>query len=94
MRDMVQRKGESELYAEAGGRALEPYRSRQGRRDLDEGGGERSRQLMEAERQLRSAGLRASRDELYRLRRARRIDDETLRRMVRDIDLAEARYGS
>ena len=94
MRDMMQGQDDGELYAEAGGRALEPYLVRQDRRNLDEAGRERSRQLMEAERQLRSAGLRAARDELYRLRRERRIDDETIRRMVRDIDLTEARYGS
>ena len=54
----------------------------------------RSQALVDVERRLRIAGLKAGRDELYRLRRERRIEDETLRRMVREIDLAEARYAA
>jgi CPA1 family monovalent cation:H+ antiporter len=44
------------------------------------------------ERQLRGIALRAARDELYRLCRQRHIEDETLRRIVREIDFDEARY--
>jgi CPA1 family monovalent cation:H+ antiporter len=50
--------------------------------------------LAAIERRLRIVGLKAARDELFRLRKARRIDDEALRRMVREIDLAETRYGA
>jgi hypothetical protein len=44
----------------------------------------------DTERGLRLAALRAERDELYRLRRAREIDDDVHRRLVREIDLMEA----
>jgi CPA1 family monovalent cation:H+ antiporter len=43
------------------------------------------------ERTMRLAALRASRDELYRLARARQISDEICRAAVRRIDLQEAR---
>ena len=43
---------------------------------------------------MRLEALRAQRDELYRLQRARAIDDETHRRLVREIDLMEAGLSS
>jgi CPA1 family monovalent cation:H+ antiporter len=60
--------------------------------DVDDKDMARSRDLLNIERRLRVAGLKAARDELYGLRRTRRIEDEALRRMVREIDLAEKRY--
>jgi Na+/H+ antiporter len=43
------------------------------------------------EREMRLAALHASRDELFRLARARKISDEVCRHAVRRIDLQEAR---
>lgn len=51
------------------------------------------RQTQQIERQLRLVGLRAERDEIFRLGRDRRLDEEALRRMVRELDLLEARYA-
>ncbi len=48
----------------------------------------------EIERKLRLAGLRAERTELYRIARSRKLSDETARRLVREIDLLEARFGT
>ncbi len=45
------------------------------------------------ERELRLAGLQAERTEIFRLMRHRELDDQDGRRLVREIDLAEARYG-
>jgi monovalent cation/hydrogen antiporter len=42
------------------------------------------------ERELWLTGLRAERDELYRLRSISRINDDTLRSLVDEIDLIEA----
>jgi len=42
------------------------------------------------ERRLRLAALRAERAELYRLRAADQVNDATLRRLVREVDLVEA----
>ena len=46
------------------------------------------------ERQLRMAGLRAERDALFSLARARVISDASCRRLVRDLDLLEERLQS
>lgn len=45
---------------------------------------------VQAERALRVQALRAERNELYRLRRARAIDDDVHQRLLREIDLQEA----
>ncbi len=45
------------------------------------------------ERRLRLAGLRAERDELYRIARHSTLSDETARKLVREVDLQEARFG-
>ncbi|MCO6416552.1 Na+/H+ antiporter [Siccirubricoccus sp. KC 17139] len=88
--DLAQGRGDADLYAEAAARVMEPYHQRPYGDPLDQEVA-RSRQRVEIERRLRLAGLKAARDALYRMRRAGRIEDEVLRRMVREIDLAEAR---
>ena len=51
----------------------------------------RLRGQLAIEQTMRLAGLRAARDELFRLARARRISDEVARKIVRRLDLQEAR---
>ncbi len=81
---------ELELHAAAAVRAMEVYRRRvEGSSVGIEA--ERLRQADAAERRLRLAGLRAEREEIFRLARHRRISDETSRRLVRELDLMEAR---
>ena len=46
------------------------------------------------ERRLRVLGLHAEGDEFRRLGSAGDIDDTTLRRLVRELDHQEARYGA
>ncbi len=80
---------EAEGEAEAAGRIIERYRRR-----IERGGGAgdeaaRLAKLAEEERRLGLVALDAERDELYRLRLARKISDHTHRRLVREIDLAE-----
>lgn len=50
------------------------------------------RRADQAERALRLAGLRAERDAVYALARRNRVSDDIARRLVREIDLVEARY--
>ncbi|MGK2285676.1 Na+/H+ antiporter [Pedomonas sp. V897] len=52
---------------------------------------EEVRKAEQVERELRLAGLRAEREELYRLARNRLVSEEIIRKLVRDIDLAETR---
>ena len=46
----------------------------------------------QAERALRLAGLQAEREVIYALARHQRISDDTARKLVRNVDLLEARY--
>ncbi len=63
--------------------------------DTDEGTEARAKEHVARRRahvmelELRLTGLRAERAELYRLRRAHRINDDSLRALVQEVDLAE-----
>jgi CPA1 family monovalent cation:H+ antiporter len=46
------------------------------------------------ERELRLVGLRAEREEVLRYGRAHGLDELVLRRIVRELDFQEARYGA
>lgn len=46
------------------------------------------------ERKLHLVALKAERDELFRLVRKRKIEDDVMRKLVREIDLLEARYNA
>lgn len=74
--------------AEASMRLLEAYRRRLDYGDPGEDATDAQR-LAAAERSLRLQALAAERDELYRLRLARAIDDDVHRQLVREIDLVE-----
>ncbi len=92
--DMGEGRGDTDLYADAGARIMELYRQRiDGRSKTGE---ERAlaRRMDEIERKLRLAGLRAERTELYRIVRSHKLSGETARKLVREIDLLEARFGT
>jgi CPA1 family monovalent cation:H+ antiporter len=79
-------------YAIAAAKLVDRYRQR-----IDRYGGADDAALRsendEIERQLRLVGLRAERGEILRIGRSRGIDDTRLRKIVRELDLQEARYG-
>jgi hypothetical protein len=85
-------KGENaDLYAEAADGVLALYRNRlEGRRRTADRSSQ-GRRLAEAEQRLWLAGLRAEREEIFKQARSRRIDDQTARKLVRELDLLEAR---
>lgn len=78
------------LHAEAGMHLLDIYRRRLEYGDESGEDAAHMRRLDEAERALRRQALAAERDELFRLRRARNIDDGVHQQLVREIDLLEA----
>ena len=78
------------LHAEAGMHLLDIYRRRLDYGDESGEDAAHMRRLDEAERALRRQALAAERDELFRLRRARNIDDGVHQQLVREIDLLEA----
>lgn len=84
---------DADLYTNAAVRVMANYQKR-----LDDSampGGvdaERLRQADRAEVALRLAGLQAEREAIFRLAREYEISDEISRKLVRQIDLVEARY--
>lgn len=85
---------DAEIHAAAAVRVMGLYQ----RRIDDDGGTEVDARLLrkadQAERTLRLAGLRAEREEIFALARHNRLSDDIARRLVREIDLIEARYSS
>ncbi len=85
-------RADADLYAEAASRAMELYRERiDGKLQTPEviAQGHRTEQI---ERELRLAGLKAERDEIFRLVRARELNEESSRKIIRELDLYETRY--
>jgi CPA1 family monovalent cation:H+ antiporter len=86
---------DSELHADTCGMVINLYRNRLRNIQLDDGtGGHDVHAARRAERDYRLAALRAERDTILRLGRRREISDETARKLLREIDLVEARYRS
>ena len=92
--DMGEGRGDTDLYADAGARIMELYRQRIDGRSKTGEEGELARRIDEIERKLCLAGLRAERAELYRIARSRKLSDEIARKLVREVDLLEARLGT
>jgi monovalent cation/hydrogen antiporter len=84
----------ADLYTDTGARIMDLYRARIDNQPRTVEETERRQRIDEIERELRLAGLRAERDELYRLGRGRHLSEELLRKLVREIDLVEARLTS
>jgi monovalent cation/hydrogen antiporter len=90
--DMGEGRPDTDLYVDAGARIMDVYRQRID--NLSKTGEERDqlRTTSRIERQLRLAGLRAERSKIRDLARARKISDVAARKLVREIDLLEARF--
>ena len=82
---------DAQVYTDAASRVLALYRGRLERGDTDIDA-QRLQKADAAERDLRLAALRAERAEIFALARRGRLADDVARRLVREIDLIEARY--
>jgi len=89
--ELSQGRADADLYADTGAKIMDVYRARINSQPRSVEEAEKMRLISEIERQLRLAGLRAERDELFRLVRTRHLSDELVRKLVREIDLLEAR---
>ena len=90
---MAEGKPNPDLYSDIASRIMEFYRHRIESRTLTDADEVAAARLGDdIERQLRLVGLAAEREELGRLARARKIDEVTARRLVREVDLQELRY--
>ncbi|WP_246685290.1 hypothetical protein [Methylobacterium sp. WL103] len=88
---LVEEQEDASIAVEAGARAMDRYEGLEAPTAESRKEFSRVRQLANTEKRLRLAGIEAERQALYRLRRSQAIDDVLLRRLVREIDLIEAR---
>jgi len=84
---------DADLYADIGTRLMELYRQRIDGRSKTGDEAELFRKADAIERKLRLEAMRAERDEIYRLGRSRQLPDDLVRKLVREVDLVEARYS-
>lgn len=84
---------DAELATAAAARVTALYQTRIDRRAGDDADVAQAVRGEAVERELRIAGLRAERHEIYRELRARRLSSETAHKLIHEIDLQEARFG-
>lgn len=80
------------IYTQAAARLTGHYRRRLSGETVSDREAGQLRKADQAEGALRLAALQAEREEIFTLARHFRISDETSRRLVRELDLMEARY--
>jgi CPA1 family monovalent cation:H+ antiporter len=86
-------KANPDLYSDIASRLMSLYRRRIEARSLGEGDdAEQLKQGDAIERRLRLVALAAEREEITRLMRARALNEEVGRRLIREVDLMELRY--
>ncbi|HEX6000474.1 MAG TPA: cation:proton antiporter, partial [Hyphomicrobiaceae bacterium] len=90
--EMAEGRGDADIYAAAAARAMALYRLRSGDQVATEEEAQLSKQVDNIAIRLRIAGLRAERTEIFRLARSGELEDAVARRIVRELDLMEARY--
>ena len=84
-------RADADLYADATARLMAAYRARIDGHSRTGEEAARRRESERIDRELSLAGLRAEREELYRLVRSRQLSEEVVRKLVREVDLIEAR---
>ena len=90
---LAEGKSDADLYVSAAARIMEAYRhrieSRAGSAETNAAG----RRSEEIDRSLRLAAFRAERAQIFRMVRKRELGSEPARKLIREIDLMEARYA-
>ncbi len=91
LHNMSEGRSDADLYAGAAARVMSLYRNRL--EETLQTGEERehTKQINLIEHKFRAIGLKAERDELFRLSRHRHIPDDLMRKLVKELDLIEAR---
>jgi monovalent cation/hydrogen antiporter len=90
--EMSEGRDDADLYADIATRIMEFYRRRIDGRSPTGESGKIDRKAEEIEHKLLIAGLKAARNEIFRLARARKLNGGTMRKLVRELDLLESRY--
>jgi len=90
--EMAEGQADADLYVAAALRIMDAYRQRIERGNADALDREAARKVERIERDLRLTALKAERTEIFRLVRRRELGSEVARKLVRELDLLEARY--
>ena len=85
---------QAERYNAAATEVAALYQRKLGQVDAADSNPVEARAYEQALRELRGAGLKAERNELFKLARQRKISDELSRRLVHNLDLIESRQRS
>lgn len=88
----IAEKVDTGLSAEAATRVLDDYRSRLDHHLKTGEEKDQIQRIEEVEQQFHLAALKAGRNEIFRLVKSGAIGDDMMRKLVREIDLMEARY--
>ncbi|NTF91213.1 Na+/H+ antiporter [Agrobacterium rhizogenes] len=91
---MGEGRSDADFYSEVGARLMEFYRERIDGRSKTGDEAEQVQRMEDIERALRLSGLRAERDAIFGMARARKLPEATAKTLVREIDLLEARLVS
>jgi CPA1 family monovalent cation:H+ antiporter len=92
--DMAEGRPDADVYVAAASRIMDLYRQRIESRQGNAEDKASVRLLEQIERELRLAALKAERTEIFRMVRRRKLGSEVARKLVRELDLLEARYAS
>ncbi|WP_420142119.1 Na+/H+ antiporter [Sphingomonas sp.] len=84
---------DADLYMATGARLLDLYHDRIERRQGEPDDRASDRRAEKIERNLRLVALKAERAEVFRMVRKRMLGGATARRLIRELDLLEARYA-
>jgi CPA1 family monovalent cation:H+ antiporter len=85
---------DADVYIAAASRVMDFYRSRIETRSREGEAGTRVRESEGAERTMRMAAVKAERTAIFKMLRSQQIGSETAGRLVRELDLLEARYDA
>ena len=91
---MGEGQSDADLYSDAAVRIMALYRQRIDGRAKVGKEADLAQKLDDIERRLRLVGLRAERAEFYRIARNRELSDDIARKLVREVDLLESRFGA
>jgi CPA1 family monovalent cation:H+ antiporter len=85
---------DADVYIAAAGRVMDFYRSRIEVRSREGEAGVRVRESENAEQKMRMAAVKAERTAIFKMMQSQQIGSETGGRLVRELDLLEARYDA
>jgi CPA1 family monovalent cation:H+ antiporter len=88
--EMARGRVEADVYAEAAARIMASYRRRIDSLSQPDAMPAHAGNTIEVDQSLRLTGLQAERRELVRLVRTRAIGEETMRKLMRELDLVDA----